>query len=161
MEKTAAIQIRIDNGFTLLELLTIIAIISTLVTIAVPNYMEWVHSSRLKTTSQTLMTDLSMSRMHAIKANPDTDGVTVLFSSSGYIIFIDSNKNSVVDSTEQVLKDVDFPFGISLTAITFTGNKAIFHKTGYMGAGSVTISRSDGKSIKIIVNAVGRIRMET
>jgi type IV fimbrial biogenesis protein FimT len=153
MEKTAAIQIRIDNGFTLLELLTIIAIISTLVTIAVPNYMEWVHSSRLKTTSQTLMTDLSMARMHAIKASDSTKvGVTILFPSSDY---------SIVDFIGKVHKKITFPSNISVTANTFTGNKAIFHKTGHMNAGSVTFSRSDGKSVTIIVNAVGRIRLET
>jgi len=155
-------QIRSENGLTLLELLTVIAIISIMVTIAVPNYMEWVRSSRLKSAAQTLMTDLSLTRMYAIKANDPTKiGVKILFSSSDYTIFIDSNNDNIVNSTEKVFKDVDLPSGISVTANTFTGNKAIFHKTGYMSAGSVTISRSDGKTIKIIVNAVGRIRLET
>jgi type IV fimbrial biogenesis protein FimT len=162
MKQNAANQIRSNNGLTLLELLTVIAIVSIMVTIAVPNYMEWVHSSRLKSAAQTLMTDLSLARMHAIKANDPTKvGVKILFSSSDYTMFIDSNKDNIVDLTEQILKDVDLPSGISVSANTLTGNMALFHKTGWARPGSVTISRSDGKSIKIIVNAVGRIRMET
>lgn len=155
-------QIRLDHGFSLLELMTVVAIVSILSMIALPNLSEWVQASKLRSATQTLMSDLSMARMHAIQSyDSGGNGVKILFATGDYTIFIDSDNDNSVDVSEEVLKIVNYPSGVSMSACTFTGNRSVFFSTGSVSpAGSVTLSRDSGVLMKIIVNTVGRIRVE-
>jgi len=67
-----------------------------------------------------------------------------------------------VDTGEEVLRDNQYPAGVSMSASTFTGNRTVFKRTGaVLFGGSVFLSRSSGPLMKVIVSTVGRIRVET
>ena len=150
-------------GFTLMELLTAMAIITVLSAIAIPNFFAWRQSAKLNSATRALMSDLSMARIHAIKSyNPSDNGVKVLFSANGYKVFIDDDDNNAVDAGEEVLRDKQYPAGVSMSASTFTGNRTVFKRTGaVLFGGSVFLRRSSGPLMKVIVSTVGRIRVET
>lgn len=156
-------DVQADAGFTLMELMTVIAIIAILSTIAIPGFIQWRQSSKLSSATRNLTTDLSLARMHAIKSyHPGSAGVKVIFGTSGYTIFIDDNNDNTVDAGEEVLKDIDYPAGVSMSGSTFTGNRTVFTRTGTVSpAGTVSLNQGGGTLVRVVVSTVGRIRVET
>ncbi|MDA3897059.1 MAG: GspH/FimT family pseudopilin [Desulfobacteraceae bacterium] len=151
------------NGFTLMELMTVIAIISILSVIAIPNFFAWQRNAKLNSATRGLMSDLSMARITAIKSYRQSGfEVKVIFAVNGYTVFIDEDDNNAVDAGEDVLRDIKYPAGVSMSAVTFTNSRTVFARTGAVSpAGSVFLSRGSGPQMKVVVSLAGRIRVET
>ena len=144
------------HGFTLMEIMTVVAVIGILAAISVPNFFAWRQSARFRSAAQDLISDLSMARLHAIK---NGDSVKVKFANDRYTIFIDQNGDDVVDPGEERLRNKNYPAGIVMHSTTFTGAKTVFHQSGSVTpAGSVTLAHGSEEHLRIIVNMVGRIR---
>lgn len=148
-----------QDGFTLMELMTVVAIISILSAIAIPNFFAWRASSKLSSAARELMSDLAMARMQAISAS---ESVKVLFFSDGYTVFVDEDNDDVIDADEEVLSDKNYPAGVAMSADTFPSGKTIFARTGIVSpAGSIVLDKGSGTRMKVIVSVAGRIRVET
>ncbi len=156
-------RVRSVNGFTLMELMTVIAIISILSVIAIPNFISWRQSAKINSATRALMSDLSMARITAIKSYSSSSiGVKVIFAANGYTVFIDDDKNNAVDAGEEVLRNIQYPAGVSMSAVTFTNSRTVFARSGAVSpAGTVTLSRGSGPRMNVIVSTVGRIRVKT
>lgn len=74
---------RRQSGFTLMELLIVIAIIGILTGIAVPNFLGYLPKYRLKSAMDDLFTNLQLAKMTAVRNAADC---TVSFTSTGYTI---------------------------------------------------------------------------
>jgi type IV fimbrial biogenesis protein FimT len=57
------------SGFTLIELIVIIALLAILTAVGVPNYLSWLPKYRLKSAARDLYSNLQLAKMSAIKAN--------------------------------------------------------------------------------------------
>lgn len=141
----------------MIELMTVIAIMAIMAGIAIPNYMEWSRAARLRGATNDLTSDLAMARLRAIK---NSTSVKVILSTNGYQVFIDDNDNNVLDLGEELLRNKQYPAGVTMSSTTFSSSRALFHRTGAASAGTVTLSRG-GQQSDIVVNIVGRIRVET
>ncbi len=62
---------RRDSGFTLPELLAVVAILAILASMAAPAYSSWVASARTSSAGTDLHTALSLARSEAIKRNAE------------------------------------------------------------------------------------------
>ena len=104
---------RLARGFTAIELMITIAILSITVSIALPSYTTIVRNGVLAQHINSFYSALNMARSEAIKRGapvsvcPSTDQAACAASGTqweqGWIVFVDSNNNHVVDGTDQVL----------------------------------------------------------
>ena len=83
-------------GFTMLELMIVIAVIAILTAIAVPNIIDWLPNYRLKSAARDLLSNMQKARMEAVSRNTD---VVVTFDGSvnpGFYFFdTDKGENRV------------------------------------------------------------------
>lgn len=64
-------QLKFSTGFTLTELLTVLAIAAILAGVALPSFKSLIHSQRVKSASFELFASLMVARSEAIKHNGD------------------------------------------------------------------------------------------
>jgi type IV fimbrial biogenesis protein FimT len=90
-----------QSGFTLIELIVIIAIVGVFAAIAVPNFLSYMPKHRLNGAARQVMGDLMAARMKAVSQNCD---VAVTFASGNpeYEIWTDSDNDDIEDSGEVI-----------------------------------------------------------
>jgi type IV fimbrial biogenesis protein FimT len=146
-------------GFTLLELLTTIAVLAVIVAIGVPNFRDFVRNSRMTAAANDIVTDFNLARSEAIKRGvPVTlcksqDGATCDADAAdpfvNWIVFVDDADPAVADALDgNGEADPDEPVlrqrSISETLTVYTNadaRLAIFQRDGFprsTAAGNVT-----------------------
>jgi prepilin-type N-terminal cleavage/methylation domain-containing protein len=90
-------SMRNNNGFSLYELMTVIAIIGILSAIAIPNMIAWRNNAKLGDGTRDVYSALVQARSRAAKENAN---VTVLFAPNGgfdgeILLFVDNGDGSV------------------------------------------------------------------
>lgn len=96
-------------GFTLLELMMVVAVSIILITVAIPGMYSFIVSSQRSSSAMEFYTDLSLARSEAIARNQrvtvckTADGTTCLplatgSWNTGWLIYV--NKDGIVDNTE-------------------------------------------------------------
>lgn len=107
------------SGFTIIELMLVIAIVGVLVSFALPEMRNLMRNQRLKTTSLDLFASLQLTRSEAIKRNTSN----VLMSGkaagtggwqSGWYVCVDTNSDGTCTTADTVLLDQD-PVDSSIT----------------------------------------------
>ncbi len=149
-----------ESGFTLIELMMVIAIMVILSALAIPNMIGWRDASKLRSTVNSLRGDLQMARSWAIKQNVV---VKTQFAANSYVIAVEGG---------QVLKRRQLPAGviIDLSDTTFNDddldgspdtsfNGRGIPVPGVAGdLGNVVIEGRAGRR-QISINTVGRVQM--
>jgi prepilin-type N-terminal cleavage/methylation domain-containing protein len=102
---------RKNTGFSLLELMVVIAIIAILSTIAIPSYLQWLPKHRVGSAARDVKSTLEFARSNAIKRNTEVrvdfdwanDNLTV-------VEVVETNPGTIVETTlriRQMPGDVD------------------------------------------------------
>jgi type IV fimbrial biogenesis protein FimT len=151
-----------NSGFTIMELMTTIAIIAVLAAIAIPNMIGWRSGTKLQGAVENLRGDLQWAKLKAVQEN---EFVTVLFLAGGtsYQVFTDGNINGVLDTAlgERRYRFRDLPSGVSIDigATDFNGfDYVTFNNRGFpQNAGMVAVDSSGGAGRDINLSRVGRI----
>src|SRR5689334_5579053 len=128
MVTTSARQAR---GFTILEMMVVVAIAGIMVAYALPE-MKWlVVGNRMKTLSLDVYTSLTMARSESIKRN--ANNVSVIANTggwqNGWKVCVDANSNSACDSGEVVLVENE-AVDTSLTLTGPGGNIVTYSRDG-------------------------------
>lgn len=135
------------RGFSLAELLIVIAIIGTLAVIAGYSWQRYVTNANLRSAAREIASDFSAARENAIKG------------SQNYTINFDVSGNQYTISPGAIVKAPTF-FGsdIRLTAANFGlgGTTITFFSRGTASAGNVSLVNSRGSTAQIIVNITGK-----
>ncbi|MFW6101107.1 MAG: GspH/FimT family pseudopilin [Bacteroidota bacterium] len=167
------------SGFTLFELVVVVAIIAILSSVAIAGLNNLIPRYQVKSAAQDLRANLQKAKMEAIKSNRAT---MVTFTESGggdqggYKVRIDRNGNGDFDDANETVVDKDFTDKnykhASLSRASFTNGVSSFQFNalggpetpggGNWSAGSIKINCSNDPnySIKVYVSRPGRIRIE-
>lgn len=165
-----------SRGFTLIELVVTVTVLGVLVSIAVPQFTEFVRNGRRTATINELVGSLSLARSEAVrrgvpvvvcKAVDDTacrSGAGDTWQ-AGWLVFVNTDADSppVIDAGETVLKvRTDQTGGYQLKPSAGVINFITFGADGSAGqVGSFTHCdvRGTRRARAVVVAAVGRIRL--
>ena len=169
------------RGFTLIEMLIVIAATAVLLAIGAPSMAGMVKSARISSASNLFFSGLLLARSEAIKRNSrvvlckSSEGVVCSPTGGweqGWIIFHDSNNNGLRDGFEIIIqRESSLSAEIRLVGnlnveryVSFTATGATRLIGGGFQAGTLTVcnqSAEPGEAKQIVLNAVGRPRVQT
>lgn len=140
------------QGFTLMELVIVIAIMAILAAIAAPNYTSFMAQRRLNGAARQIMSDLMHARMQAV--NQNNEFKITFVNSHEYQILDDDNGNGSSDSGESVrTKSVQTDY--SDVTLSSTANP-VFNPRGTANGATITLSNSAGSKI-VSLAITGRV----
>ena len=174
-------KISAHAGFSLAEVMTVIAIIGIVSAIAVPGFLGWLPDYYLKSAVRDLRAGFQLAKITAIKSgrnctitfNQPVDGDTY-----DYVIFQDADNDLELDNSEitgivKKIKWLDYHPSISGVSNSFTHNDddlpaVAFRSNGIprsngnanaLGMGRVSIKNTDNSEADMFMSSAGNIRI--
>lgn len=154
-----------EKGITLVEVMSCLVVVSVLAGFAIPTIETFKSKLSLNGEVSRMVSELHKARLYAITHN---SFVVFTYSDHGYKTFIDDgsgggNKQDWVrQSGEQLLSDVTFSERILIdtSQSSFTSHRTRFSTKPGVSGGTVVLTDNKGHSKKVVVNSVGRVRVE-
>lgn len=154
---------KINKGFTLVELMITVAMMSIMLTVGLPSFQSIIVSSRLTSSTNAMVSALQLARFEALKQHKT---VTIKKKEAnwqgGWDVFVDANENGNMDDKEKL---VSYDKINSTVLVTGNGttydNYVSYDASGRINAIGNFLFKSQSECRKIIIAATGRIRIET
>jgi len=161
------------NGFTLIELIIVLAVAVIITSVAVPAVMGTMASNRVTTAANELVTTLNLAKSEAIRTNkyialcksPDAQQCDSSADwKQGWILFYNDDNDipPVVDSGEKIIR-IQAPLHGSLNFTFKAGNYIRFYPNGRTNESGHFCFRNaydEDRSKAVVITQVGRIRTE-
>jgi type IV fimbrial biogenesis protein FimT len=165
-------------GWTLVELMVVLAVAVLLVTAAAPQYGDWIASARLANEAQQLAASMTLARAEAIKRG---QRVNLCRSAdrrrcaggggwdAGWLVYVDINRNGQIDDDEPLLRiERAAPSGIRVAAnrpvedyVSYTSLGTARMLNGALQMGTFTLCRPGLRALHVVLANSGRVRVET
>lgn len=170
----------LQRGFSLVESLSVMAIVGVFAGVAVPSLQSASGSMRVSSTSNELLADLLLARSEAVKRKTRVvvckswDGQTCATAGDwqqGWIVFADLDGNGLRAATEPLLQrqppgpaTLRISGNASLASyVAYVANGSTRLTNGGFQAGTLTVCQSSGRPTparQIVINATGRPRVQ-
>lgn len=145
-----------ERGFTITELMVVLAIVGVLTVIATPNLSRWSTSIRMESATREIASTLQLARTRAITQNASIR-ITFDTSANTYQLqqrdSVDTTKWNNIESAKKL------PNGVQLVSVS--GNPITFQSgrgsTFPGNNGTITVQNTQGKSTDIVVAQTGRV----
>lgn len=159
-----------DAGFTLTELLIVLALVAILTTAAIPASNRWIASHRLETGLQTMLRSLALARSEAVKR---AGRVSLLNSGNGWeegwIVFYDYDGNALLTGDDEIIWQQASTKGIRIKGnasvqnlITYRSDGVTVLPSNAFQAGTLFFCPEAGQiePYKLVIAKSGRPRTE-
>jgi len=168
------------HGFTLVELLVVMAIAAILAGVAVPSMRDLVKSMRLTSATNDLFGSLMLARSEAVKRNDrvvlckSTDGTSCAQAGGweqGWLVFHDANNNGQREGAEEIVQRAqalssELRLGGNIYVakyISYTPDGVSKLISGAFQSGTITLcnaSSRPGPARQIVLSPAGRPRVQ-
>lgn len=167
-DRRTGLQVRKRAGFSLVELMVVVAIAAILMGMAAPSFRELIQNQRLTTSANNLFAAINLARSEAIKRGARVDLAPVAGTGEwnrGWAVFIDADMNQKPGPGEEIIfSQGPIPRGINITS-NRSGSPVQF--LSYNGAGRAQMMSfsfsfdglNDQVRRKININLLGRPRV--
>jgi type IV fimbrial biogenesis protein FimT len=149
------------SGFTLIELIVTIAVMSILLFVALPNFSIWLQNTQIRTAGEAILNGLQLARAEAVRRN--TNVALEMGVGSGWTV--------TVVSTDEVIQTR--PAGEGSAAAVVTIAPAGSTKATFNGFGSITgtaqiteikidspaLAAADSRKLCVMVGSSGAVRL--
>lgn len=130
------------RGFTLIELMVVVAVMAIVLALAIPSFQSIINANRLASGANEMIAALQTARMEAIRRNQRAE---VCFSANanagagascatsginGWITFLDVDKSGVFDAGDTLLRTSTINTPVVLLASPAVASKVIFRSDG-------------------------------
>ena len=161
------------SGFTLLELIIVLALISIVMAFGIPSMQTFTQNDRLTTNINKLIGHLAYARSEAVTRSQQVvvcasnDGASCSGGwADGWIVYIDADADNSFTAGEEILRANQALEGGNTLAPTGIGTQITYDSRGFVNAASVgSLQLCDdrtgnfGKTVRI--TNTGRVRLET
>jgi type IV fimbrial biogenesis protein FimT len=165
------------GGFTLLELLTALTLLSVLLVAAPAAYGDWMSAQQLANHARFIVDTLHLARSEAIKHGyrvnvcKSRDGRQCDARAgweSGWVMFVDENRDGEVEGEEQIIRrEGHAPEGITVTAnhpvadyVSYTSLGHARLLSGALQMGTFVVCKRGQDALKVVIANSGRARID-
>lgn len=167
-----ALSHRQSCGYTMVELMTVLAIAAVLLAVGVPSFNSLIQAQKMTTTVNNFFAAVNLTRSEAIHRGSRVDLVPADGADweNGWIVLIDQNGNQQADAGEQIVfSHGPVPKGITIKS-GFTDSKRLY--VAYNGTGRTRTNANSqtpqlgswsfvqgDQARRIVINFLGRPRV--
>lgn len=154
-----------NKGFTLIELMISISIVSILIGLASPSFSSFVKNNKIMTSAKNFYADINYAKSEALKGSGNvvvnaTSGTSYR---DGWQVFKDMNDNGVFDTGDIILRQQD-PLALKQIVKLGTNTSVSFNSYGEIISNSTTTfnfcdDRSGSFGKHITITPVGLIKL--
>lgn len=119
-------------GFTIIEVLIVLAIMGVLFAIGMPLYREWIENTKIRTSAESILSGLNIARAEAVRLNAPVELQIAAGTSSSWIVAC----TTVSATCPAVIQD---------------------RRASEGGSGAITVTSADGRTIRF--NNLGRMTL--
>jgi len=147
-----------NKGFSLVEVIIVIAVIGIVAVFAVPNMIGWRANTNIGAIASNLKSDLQFAKMKAIRENQYV-AVSFFPTENYYEIFVDRHNDFSRDSDEDLFLHRQLPADVRIQLTTFNHDCLRFNSRGGADSGQVELVNSKGRQRNALVSQLGKIEL--
>jgi type II secretion system protein H len=155
LKSEQAVKINKTKGFTLVELMIVIAIIGIMASVASFSWQRYVNNTNLRTAARELASDIANAKQRAV-AEGVNYRITITTGTPGNYTIEQRNAANTASTVIATKIPTANGAGLNITSTNHGGNIIYFYPRGTTSWGDVILQNSRGSSATITSNSTGK-----